>query len=145
MWNLLIVAALSLSLGGCLSRGSLVQAQGDCTAHPSYVSAWDCVKARVAANQAGDMKNDLAVKYLAIGDLLAEKVQMTDAEAKAHLAQELLVANREYNSRQAARADAVSGALLEGSRSYQAGVAANRPVTCTTGPAVGGYRTTNCQ
>jgi hypothetical protein len=82
------------------------------------------------------------------GDLLAEKVrggQMTDAEAKAHLAQELLVANREYNSRQAARADAVSGALLEASRSYQAGVAANRPVTCTTGPAVGGYRTTNCQ
>ncbi len=56
-------------LSGC---SSLVDAQSKCTAQSaSYLIMWDCIRGRVAAGSAGMMNNDLGVRYLAVGDLLA--------------------------------------------------------------------------
>jgi hypothetical protein len=88
------------TLAGC---SSLVEAQSNCTAtNPSYLKTWECIRDKVAKNQAGNMNNDLGLRYLAIGDLLAEKVrkkQLSDLEAKALLASEMETANSKYNAR----------------------------------------------
>lgn len=101
--SLIAVVLASFALSGCLS---LVDAQSKCSAaNPSYLSMWDCIRGRVAAGTAGQMNNDLGVRYLAIGDLLAQSVrsgQMSDTEAKARLAVELQYANTEFDRRQAA-------------------------------------------
>ena len=95
--------ATGVALSGCLS---LVDAQSTCsTQNASYQAMWDCVRGRVAAGTAGQMNNDLGLRYLAVGDLLAQSVragQMSDVEAKARLAIELERANSEFNRRQAA-------------------------------------------
>ena len=100
----LAAALLSgMALSGCVS---LVDAQSKCSAQSaSYLTMWDCIRGRVAAGTAGMMNNDLGVRYLAVGDLLAQSVrsgQMSDAEAKARLAIELERDNAEFNRRQAA-------------------------------------------
>lgn len=104
--KLTTIAAVLMSgfaLSGCLS---LVDAQSKCsTQNTSYLAMWDCVRGRVAAGTAGMMNNDLGVRYLAVGDLLAQSVrsgQMSDAEAKARLAIELEHGNSEFNRRKAA-------------------------------------------
>lgn len=100
MKKLLAIAALTTGLGGC---GSMVQAQGECTArYSSYLQAWDCVREKVAANQAGAMNNDLGIRHMAFGDALAEKVrggQITDVEAKYALSQELVRNNTAFEAR----------------------------------------------
>jgi hypothetical protein len=48
------------------------------------------------------MNNDLAVRYMAIGDALAERVrmgQLTNAQAKALLGEELVRGNSAYERR----------------------------------------------
>lgn len=90
----------AVALGGCTS---LVGAQSTCSAqNSSYSSMWECIRGKVAANQAGLMNNDLGVRYLAYGDVLLERVragQMSDAEAKAYLARELSAVNGEFEAR----------------------------------------------
>lgn len=102
--RLFVVSAfICFSLAGC---GSLVQSQNTCSAQSqSYLSMWNCIQGKVADNQAGMMNNDLGVKYMAYGDLLAEKVrtkQITDAEAKSYLARELSSSNGEFERRKSA-------------------------------------------
>jgi len=92
--------ALGLGLSGC---GSMVQVQQSCTSrHAAYLQAWDCIRAEVAANRAGAMNNDLGVRHMAYGDALAEQVrlgQLTDAQAKAFLADELVRNNSAFEAR----------------------------------------------
>ena len=101
--NLAVILMSGFALSGCLS---LVDAQSKCSAQSaSYLTMWDCIRGRVSAGTAGQMNNDLGVRYLAVGDLLAQSVrsgQMSDAEAKARLAIELERANTEFNRHKAA-------------------------------------------
>lgn len=103
------VLTSGLTLAGCLS---LVDAQSKCSAQAaSYLSMWDCIRGRVAAGTAGMMSNDLGIRYLAVGDLLAQSVrsgQMSDAEAKARLAIELEHGNSEFNRRKAALSPSIT-------------------------------------
>jgi hypothetical protein len=75
---------------GC---GSLVGAENQCSVeNPGYLAMWNCIRGTVAQGQAGLMNNAQAVRYMAVGDALAERVkagQMSDAQAKAQLAVEL--------------------------------------------------------
>jgi hypothetical protein len=60
------------------------------------------MKGQIAANRAGAMNNDLGLRYQAVGDALAEQVRagrMSDAQAKAALANELARANTEFSQR----------------------------------------------
>jgi hypothetical protein len=122
----------ALALGGCMT-GSLVQVQGGCTS-PSYLDTWVCIRSKVAANQAGQMNNDLGLHYLAVGDALAERVrarQIGDADAKLVLANELSSANAAYDARVGAVANTLSAASAQ---IYSAPPIAPpaAPITCTS-------------
>jgi hypothetical protein len=97
--GLSLLATIAL-LGGC---NSLVGAQSQCSnSNPSYARTWECIRDKVAKSEAGNMNNDLGVRYLAYGDMLYEKVQkkqLTDAEAKSLLAVEMYKGNSEYDAR----------------------------------------------
>lgn len=105
MMKLAIVLLGGLVLAGCTS---LVSAQSGCNSqHSRFLPMWDCVKGKIAANQAGDMNNDLGLKYVAFGEALAARVkagQVSDVDAKYALATELSTSNTEYERRKADRA-----------------------------------------
>ena len=97
-----ILAAVFLA--GCGPVGtSLVSVQASCTAaDASFPSSWGCIKAKIAAGQAGLTNNAQAVRYQAVGDYLAELVRtrkMTDNQAKAQLAIELDRDDSEFQRR----------------------------------------------
>ena len=98
------VIAVSLFLGGCTS---LAGAQSSCdAANPRFLPMWDCIKGKIAANQAGMMNNSPGMSYVAYGNLLAEKVRsgaMTDLEAKSQLAQQLVQSEQDFNGMQPRR------------------------------------------
>lgn len=104
--KLAMLATVLMSGFALSSCVGLVDAQSKCsTQNPAYQAMWDCVRDRVAAGTAGQMNNDLGVRYLAVGDLLSESVrsgQMSNAEAKARLAIELERGNSEFERRKAA-------------------------------------------
>jgi hypothetical protein len=137
----LLGLAGALALGGCMA-GSLTDAQATCTASPSYLQSWSCIRAKVAAGQAGQMRNDEGLHYLAVGDALAERVrarQITDADAKLALAGELRGANANFNARRDATADSLiaAGAVL--SAPSQPSLAP--PISCTSRVFAGTVRT----
>jgi hypothetical protein len=98
-----LLLTVAIVLSGC---GSLVNAQNQCSAaRQGYLSMWDCIRGAVAEGNAGMMNNAQGVRYLAVGDALAEQVRsgrMTDAQAKAQLAVELERDNAAYNAEQRA-------------------------------------------
>jgi hypothetical protein len=103
---LVLIAALALI--GC---GSLVSTQSQCSAaSQGYLAMWDCIRGAVAEGHAGQMSNAQGMRYLAVGDALAEQVRaakMTDAQAKAQLAIELERDNTAYNVERNANAPVV--------------------------------------
>lgn len=119
--------AAAAVLAGMVVAGcqSLTGAQSKCNAeNAKFLPMWDCIREKVAANEAGRMNNDLGLKYLAFGDALAERVkagQMGDAEAKYALAKELTEANTEYERRgeEANRSFRATMAAIEASRPRQ--------------------------
>ena len=102
----LIFPAIAMTLNGC---GSLVGAQDECSAaNQSFLPMWTCIRGAVAEGNAGMMNNAQGVRYLAVGNSLAEQVRsgrMTDAQAKAQLAIELERDNAAYNAEQRACAN----------------------------------------
>lgn len=101
-----LLLLMPLVLAGCLQiGGSLNEAQAACSASDaSFLGSWRCIKGRVAAGQSGPMSNGPAIRYMATGDLLAERVsahQITDAEARAQLAAELARGDAEFIQQQA--------------------------------------------
>jgi hypothetical protein len=71
---------------------------------------WDCIRGSVAEGHAGQMNNAQGVRYLAMGDALAEQVRankMSDADAKAQLAVELERDNTAYNNEQRANSPVI--------------------------------------
>ena len=108
----LALSVLACALGGCQPRASSVQA--GCSAEfSSYLDMWACTRAKVAPRVAGDAAADLGLRYLATGDALAERVkakQISDADAKLALAQEVSSASSESRRRAAlsAASDPVS-------------------------------------
>ena len=103
MSAVLIVAA---GLAGCRAFGNpLVDTQASCSAAAAgYLDAWDCIRAKVSTGQAGSMNNAQGIRYIATGDLLAEKVrshQVTDADAKVQLAVELAKGDAEFRHQEA--------------------------------------------
>jgi hypothetical protein len=94
-----------LTVAGC---GSLVGAQSSCSASiQSYLGMWDCIRGRVSQGSAGLMNNAQGVRYLAVGDALAEQVRagkVSDVEAKALLAIEMERGETAFNRER--RADA---------------------------------------
>jgi hypothetical protein len=100
----LAAIVVCLFLGGC---GSLVGAQNSCdAANQNFVPMWDCIKGRIAANEAGMMNNSPGMNYVAYGNLLAEKVRsgsMSDAEAKSLLSQQLVRSEQDYQGMQPRR------------------------------------------
>lgn len=85
--------------------GSLTGAHSTCSStHERFIPMWSCIKARIAAGTAGMMNNDMGVRYVAVGDALAQQVRgrkLTDVDAKAHLAGELVRGNSEFERRKA--------------------------------------------
>ncbi|WP_430913903.1 hypothetical protein [Methylobacterium sp. sgz302541] len=106
-FGVLAVGIGVITLAGCMT-GSLVSTQGACTSsHAGYLEAWDCIKAEVAAKRAGQMNNDLGIRYMATGDAIAERVrrkELSDADARLLLARELSSANGEFEARKTAAA-----------------------------------------
>lgn len=98
--RVLIAVIMCVPFAGCTS---LTDAQSSCTEQYSDFSPmWNCIRGRVAAGKAGDMKNDLGLRYMAYGDAINEKYkrgQISNADAKLALAQELSRANEEYTQR----------------------------------------------
>jgi hypothetical protein len=75
---------------------------------------WDCIRGAVGEGNAGMMNNAQGVRYLAVGDALAEQVRsgrMTDAQAKAQLAVELERDNAAYNAEQRANSPVICNAV----------------------------------
>lgn len=105
MRTVVVAGVLALALGGCVT-GSLVSTQGGCsTKFAGYLAMWDCIRADVAADRAGLMNNSMGVRYMATGDALAERVraqQISDADAKVALSQELARGDAEFEARKAA-------------------------------------------
>jgi uncharacterized protein YceK len=103
-----LVLALAVTLSGC---GSLVSTESQCSAaSQSYLTMWDCIRGSVAEGHAGAMNNAQGVRYLAMGDALAEQVRankMTDSQAKAQLAVELERDSTAYNIEQRANSPVV--------------------------------------
>ena len=104
MRGLFLFAAI-ISLGRC---GSVVRTQSACSAaNQSYLPMWDCIRGTVAEGKAGQMNNAQGIRYLAVGDALAEQVrsgQLSSAQAKAQLAVEMERDNTAYNAEQRAAA-----------------------------------------
>lgn len=130
-----------LAVGGCV--GPVAKTQGTCVAeNASYLATWDCIRTRLTATEGSRMSSsDLGIHYLAVGDALAERVrarQITDADAKLALANELRSATSESRAREAASA-ASSDALLAAGAALLTSppIAApaptfNQPITCTS-------------
>ena len=60
---------------------------------------WDCIRGRIAANEAGMMNNSPGMRYIAYGNLLDERVRagsLSNAEAKSLLAQELVRGEQDF-------------------------------------------------
>ena len=85
-----LILAMSIAVS---AGGSLVGAQEQCsTKNPTYSGMWNCIRGTVAEGRAGLMHNAQAMRYMAVGDALAEQVkagQLSGAQAKAQLAVEL--------------------------------------------------------
>lgn len=98
-WLLLIGCAVAMS--GCMS--SLNNAQASCSArHPEFNLMWDCIKGRVASGTAGMMNNEMGIRYMAFGDSVNERYlagQISNADAKLLLAQELSRGNADFDAR----------------------------------------------
>jgi hypothetical protein len=81
--------ALGTSLSGC--GGVLPVVQTQCAEqNASFDATWDCVKRKIAGLRAANP--DLLAHYLAVGDLISEKVhnpELSDAQGKFALANEL--------------------------------------------------------
>ncbi|RFC67371.1 hypothetical protein DY251_12600 [Mesorhizobium denitrificans] len=82
---------------------SLNDAQGSCSAaNADYSAMWDCVRGRVANGTAGMMNNEMGIRYMAYGDALNEQYragQVSSAQAKYLLSQELARGNAEFNAK----------------------------------------------
>ena len=134
----LSVCLVALGLAGCVS--SLNNAQASCSQDGANFSAmWDCIRGRVAAGQAGQMNNEMGVRYMAFGDVLNERYrqgQITNAEARLLLSQELTRANSEFDAKYARPASAaVGGAVAAAAQGYGNALQAGAAVTtCTTTP-----------
>lgn len=131
-----VVGLSVLALSGCTS---LSGAQQTCSSlSPSYLVAWDCIRGKVAAGQAGDMNNDLGLRYMATGDAIAERVRsgrMTNAEANLALAEELSRGNADYEARRSER--------IRRAAAIQSVTQQPRPLNCTSNVA-GSSVYTNC-
>ena len=92
---------LLLFLSGCGGGSSLTSAQRSCSdTHPDYLGTWSCVRSRIAKTPANSDEGDLALRYTALGDALAERVRaktLSDASAKVLLAEELVRSNNQYS------------------------------------------------
>jgi hypothetical protein len=101
----LILIAMLAGLGGCMS--SLNGAQSSCSdIYSDYSPMWDCIKAKIKDGKAGQMDNDLGLRYVAFGDSVNENYkagQISNADARLLLAQELSRGNNEFEARQPQR------------------------------------------
>lgn len=130
MKTLLVALLAAFALSAC-SSSSLSNAQSSCSDLPGYSEMWACIKDRVAKGTAGDMKNDLGLRYLAFGDAIDEKYRaraITNGEARLLLAQELSRGNAEYDARSAGQRAAFGEALSSMGQSMQQ----PRIVNCNT-------------
>ncbi|NDB67350.1 MAG: hypothetical protein EB015_04960 [Methylocystaceae bacterium] len=70
--SLSVIALSSVFLFGC---NSIDRSQGQCSAaNASYLTLWDCIRGSVAKGEAGRMNNSHGIRYLAVGDAIAEQV-----------------------------------------------------------------------
>jgi len=128
---------LTLALAGCVS--SLNSAQVSCSQKGSDFSAmWDCIRERVAAGQAGQMSNEMGIRYMAFGDVLNERYrrgELTDSEARLLLSQELARGNAEFDAKYGRPASAaIGGAVAAAAQGYGNAMQTSRPVNCTSTP-----------
>lgn len=99
-----LVSGLAVGAGIWLvSCSSLNDAQGSCSAaNADYSQMWWCIRGRVSSGTAGMMNNEMGIRYMAFGDAIDEKYkagQISNADAKLMLAQELSRGNAEFNAR----------------------------------------------
>jgi hypothetical protein len=134
--NLILLIGLAATLGGC---GSLAGAQRDCNAHPGYLAMWNCIKGEAAANRTGHMRNAAAVRYMTVGDALAERVRsgtLTDTQAKLMLAEELSRGEKEFEAWRRSRMPPAAPAIVT--------VPTHRPPTNCVATTMGSQTVMNC-
>ena len=97
-WALLVAI---LFVSGCVS--SLNNAQSSCSSKNSdFSDMWGCIKQRIDSGTAGMMNNEMGIRYVAFGNAINERYkagQISNADAKLALAQELARGNAEFNAR----------------------------------------------
>ncbi len=102
-----LVSSFALSLTGCTTAAKY---QANCSAANSgYLDTWNCIRSGAANRRAPGYDSPQGMRYLAVGDALAEQVRagrLTDTQAKAQLAIEL---ERDVTASQQAAAAASAG------------------------------------